>query len=239
MNCNTELEVWNTLASDYSNWITGQTCERGRLLHETLLKGIRDVCPPHASAVVDIGCGDGRILRELFADTAAAVVGVDGSEEMLTRAKANFPRLKTIEAALDSEIPIPSASADLVFCTMALMYAERIEIVLHEIARIMVPDGTALVAVPHPCFFNRRGALENFDYWESKRYAKYLDPVFPIPVFQIHRPLSAYVTAFREAGLFLESLLETRILAGPANEELRLRYEMPCHIIFVLKRLGA
>lgn len=236
MNRNAELEVWNDLASDYSKWIDGGISERGRLLHETLLKSIRDVCPRQASAVVDIGCGDGRIARELFADTGATVIGVDGSEKMLAQAKSCFPRMTTIKAALDSQMPILSSSADVVLCTMALMYAERIELVLSEIERILIPTGMALIAVPHPCFFNRRGTLENFDYWESKCYAKYLDPVFRSPVLQFHRPLSAYISAFRAARLMLETLIETRISPEPATDELRLHYKMPCHAIFVLKR---
>ena len=175
MNRNTELEIWNTLASDYSDWISGRTSERGKLLHDALLRGIRDVCPQSASSVIDIGCGDGRVLRELFLDSAVEDVGVDGSSKMLSQAKLALPRLKAIEAALDSQIPIPSATADLVLCTMVLMYFEDIQPVMHEVERIVVRDGTVIIAVPHPCYFNRRGALEAFfDYWKPKRYAKRL-----------------------------------------------------------------
>ncbi|HEX7224503.1 MAG TPA: class I SAM-dependent methyltransferase, partial [Candidatus Limnocylindria bacterium] len=53
-------------------------------------------------AVLDLGCGSGRLFRPLLDGGAASVVGLDGSPALLERARARIARDPVLGAAADS-----------------------------------------------------------------------------------------------------------------------------------------
>ncbi|GAB2880932.1 hypothetical protein GCM10022245_15150 [Streptomyces mayteni] len=102
--------------------------------------------------VLDLGCGAGHLAAEFLALGAARVVGVEGSETLLSAAKARLGD----EAELhrhDLERPLtflPDASFDL--ATMALVYhhIDAREQLLAELRRVLRPGGVLLVSTTHP-----------------------------------------------------------------------------------------
>ena len=85
----TRITHWDTIARKRDTW-RGM----GRWYHQRLAEIYRFHVSPNLR-VLEIGCGDGRLLASL---KPARGVGVDFSEEMLRRAKEHYPKLEFIHA---------------------------------------------------------------------------------------------------------------------------------------------
>jgi SAM-dependent methyltransferase len=101
--------------------------------------------------VLDVGCGDGGLTREL-AGLGARVTGIEVSERQLAAARA------ADDGALDTRylvgraeaIPLPDESFDLVVfrATLHHVAVEEMSAALDEAARVVRPDGLVYVAEP-------------------------------------------------------------------------------------------
>jgi ArsR family transcriptional regulator len=104
--------------------------------------------------VVDFGCGTGSLTVEL-ARWARHVTAIDRSESALTKARAEAARQGlqniTFLAADLGELPLPSASVDLVVVSQSLHHVSSIEAVLAEGARLLKVGGRMVVLelLPH------------------------------------------------------------------------------------------
>ena len=87
--------------------------------------------------VLDAGCGTGRYARLLTARGARQVVGVDLSPAMLARAAAEMNRIR---GRLE-RLPFASRSFDLIVSGLALPDVDRLEPVVSEWSRVLVPAG--------------------------------------------------------------------------------------------------
>lgn len=101
---------------------------------------------------VDLACGTGDLAFAVAAErTAARVVGIDASTEMLTLARA---RAAALGAGLDARIrfldgdmsalPLPARSADLITCGYGFRNAD-LHPALAECARVLRPGGVLAV----------------------------------------------------------------------------------------------
>lgn len=81
----TRKSHWNSIAKKRDNW-RGM----GRWYHRRLLEIYRFLVNPN-QRILEIGCGTGALIGQLEPSHA---VGIDFSEEMIDRAKANYPGLE-------------------------------------------------------------------------------------------------------------------------------------------------
>jgi malonyl-CoA O-methyltransferase len=92
--------------------------------------------------ILDAGCGKGRIAKRLkAADPAREVVGMDLSEEMLSRLP---PELTPVSGSV-LNMPFPDGSFDLVFCVEALEHAIDVPAAIHELSRVTGTNGTLVI----------------------------------------------------------------------------------------------
>jgi len=104
--------------------------------------------PTQAGRALDVACGTGRgvlVLRE----RSALVVGVDGTLEMLQRARAKADKPGSCFCRANAaELPFPDATFDLVSCLNFLHLfpgkAEKARFVF-EIGRVLKPGGIAVI----------------------------------------------------------------------------------------------
>jgi ubiquinone/menaquinone biosynthesis C-methylase UbiE len=87
--------------------------------------------------VFEAGCGTGLLLREA-ANVARSAVGLDLSRGMLAPARARG--LKVVQGSL-TDVPLPSASFDLVYSMKVLAHVPPIERAVAELARLTRPGG--------------------------------------------------------------------------------------------------
>lgn len=102
---------------------------------------------PVGACVLDLGCGAGPVLVKLDAQQYR-LIGMDYSTDMLQLARANLGAQAQQVSLIQGEceqIPLPNESVDMVVCLGVISYAESIEKALHEINRILKPNGQAIV----------------------------------------------------------------------------------------------
>lgn len=104
-----------------------------------------------ARRIYDLGCGPGtvtRLLGQRFPE--AKIVGVDGSAEMLLRARAECPTATFEQADLTTFTPGPDGEVDvdIIFSNAALHYLDEHERLFPRLLGALRPGGTLAVQMP-------------------------------------------------------------------------------------------
>ena len=118
-----------------------------------------ELVPPPGRLTVDVGCGEGRLARDLKA-LGHNVVAVDLLATMVEHARAADPELD-VRQANAADLPLDDGAADLVISFMTLMNTDDLEGAVREAARVLGPDGRYCVAIVHP--FGTAGAFTSRD----------------------------------------------------------------------------
>ena len=96
-------------------------------------------------SVLDVGCGDGLITREMAEICRGRVVGVDIDPEMIQAAK-EIPGRVELQVADAHELPFEKETFDLVTAHWVMLWLEHPLKALKEFNRVLKPDGTLLLA---------------------------------------------------------------------------------------------
>lgn len=129
------------------------------------------------SYILDIGCGYGRTLDELYHNGYHNLIGIDFSSGMIERGKKQFPYLD-LRVKKDTKIDLPDASVDAVilFAVLTCMRTnEEQEQLLSEIKRVLKPQGILYV----------NDFLLNTDERNLLRYEKYKETYGVYGVFEL------------------------------------------------------
>ena len=110
------------------------------------IEAILDTLP--SGTAVDTACGTGRLARRL-AGRGHHVVGVDGSVDMIRRARENVSGVSFVVGDLH-DLPVSNGSVDLVTNALALTHVADLDHVLTEFARVLRPGGAAIITDVHP-----------------------------------------------------------------------------------------
>lgn len=116
-------------------------------IHRTVLQVAAEQVS-HPGAILDVGCGTGRLLRSAGAGfPGARLFGVDPAPEMVRTAQASNPAgaITFLEATAE-ELPFPDAGFDLVFSTMTFHHWRDRARGIAEVRRVLTPDGRWLLA---------------------------------------------------------------------------------------------
>jgi SAM-dependent methyltransferase len=163
--------------------------------------------------MLDVGCGEGRLCR-MFRPLGLETVGVDPTRALLDRARALDPGGAYIEGMAES-LPFPDEAFDLAVSCLSLIDIPDYRRAIPEIARVLAPDGTLLVANLTPMNTagtgredlrwqtDAAGSLTHYaiDHYMTERWG--WEAWRDIRIANWHRPLSAYMKAFLGAGLVL------------------------------------
>jgi ubiquinone/menaquinone biosynthesis C-methylase UbiE len=108
-------DAWEAHASQWIDWARAPG-------HDSYWRFHRDqflsLLPPPGRWTVDIGCGEGRLSRDLKA-LGHHVVGVDGSPSMIAAARDVDPSMD-LRLADAAALPLEDASVDLAVAFMSL-----------------------------------------------------------------------------------------------------------------------
>ncbi|SFB79918.1 malonyl-CoA O-methyltransferase [Marinospirillum celere] len=106
--------------------------------------------PPTAEALLDLGSGPGHWTARLAKDyPEARVAGLDLSAAMIRQAKTRYPALNWIRADA-ANLPLASASLDLIFSNLAIQWCPQTKALLAGIYRILKTEGRALITTLLP-----------------------------------------------------------------------------------------
>lgn len=92
--------------------------------------------------IVDVGCGTGRFSAALADRFAAEIIAVDPSRSMLAKAmqSVRHPRVRFLSGA-GEQLPVPDASADLLFLSMVYHHLADAGAAALEFFRVLRPRG--------------------------------------------------------------------------------------------------
>jgi SAM-dependent methyltransferase len=184
--------------------------------HDDLLA----LLPPVAGRrVLDLGCGAGQLAHHLATGGAAEVIGVDLSERMLERARAEWahPRVTYRREAIE-ELVFERARFDLVVSSLAFHYVEDYAGLMAKIAAWLAPGGVLVYSIEHPIYTARlpgEGWVVDAEGrrtgWRLDRYAEEgprEETWFVTGVRKVHRTLATLIDGLIDAGLVVERLVE-------------------------------
>lgn len=132
--------TWKWDASEYARNSSAQEGWAKQLMASLALAG--------REAVLDIGCGDGKITAELARMVpGGSVLGIDSSSEMIDLARSTFPR--RLHPNLDFEVADALSLEwkerfDVAFSNAALHWVRDHATVLRGVAALLKPGGRAL-----------------------------------------------------------------------------------------------
>ena len=125
-------------------------------LDQAVVRPILDRYPP--GRALDAACGTGRWAAYL-SQRGHVVQGVDESPDMLDVARTNVPDARFSRGDLRS-LPLPSASVDLVVCSLGLTHLPDLDEPLAEFARVLRPGGHAVLSNIHHLSLPLGGVVE-------------------------------------------------------------------------------
>ena len=205
-------EAWRDEAEHWAAWARTPGLDTYHWLYN--LPAFLRLVPAPGDLTVDVGCGEGRVGRELVT-RGHRVAGVDYSEFLARLAgHGDLPVPVTVGDGVC--MPVRSRVADLVVCYMVLQDVDDLTGVLSEIGRILRPDGVLCAAVVHP--FNSSGFFAPDDsnhtffaggYMRTMRHSIVAERDGLTMTFNMeHRPLETYSAALEASGFVVEALRE-------------------------------
>tara|TARA_B100000809_G_scaffold266506_1_gene329565 strand:- start:1851 stop:2606 length:756 start_codon:yes stop_codon:yes gene_type:complete len=208
----TNAELYNRSASDW------QRTEPILLSDFTARPFVLSWCKPiEGQHVLDLGCGEGYIARQLKKRGAARVEGIDISREMIAGATATEKAepLGIHFQVGDASQPtgFDDETFDLVVAVFLFNYVDREQMtsIMKEAFRVLRSGGRFIFSVPHPCFpFLHEEQPPFYFQRDGAGYFSGRDRLFEgriwrrdgtnVPVRCVHKTLDDYFHSLAAAG---------------------------------------
>ncbi|MEL7204833.1 MAG: class I SAM-dependent methyltransferase [Pseudomonadota bacterium] len=228
---------WTEVAEDWIAWVRTEDHDAFWAYRDAFEQFVGHV----SGAGLEIGAGEGRICRVLQG-LGYNMTALEPVAAFLEAARAENSATSYIQASA-SKLPLASESFDLVVLYNVLMDVDDLDASVKEAARVLTPEGRMIVGIVHPVF----------DVFMAAKSGETLSPYFEPHVLDTEvaanglimrfrgwmRPLSAYVNACADAGLFVTRMEEPRPdPAHPATLRLTEQNSVPTFLWLELRRLS-
>jgi ubiquinone/menaquinone biosynthesis C-methylase UbiE len=205
-------EAWEENADDWARWARTPG-------HDTYWKFHRDrfleLVPPPGRLTLDVGCGEGRLARDLK-QLGHNVVAVDASPTLVLLAREADPELE-VHVADAAALPFDDGAADLALAFMSLMDMDDMTGAVGEIARVLEPGGRLVVAVVHP--INSAGTFASDEagspfvmpgsYFDRREYRESIERSgLQMTFASRHHTFADYVNTLIGAGFVVDAVRE-------------------------------
>jgi ubiquinone/menaquinone biosynthesis C-methylase UbiE len=174
--------------------------------------------PEPGEATLDVGCGEGRVSRDLVA-RGHRVTGLDASPTLLRAAAEADPAASHVQGRAEA-LPFPDASFDLIVAYNSLMDVADMPVAVAEASRVLGPGGRLCACVTHP-MADAGGWLDDEHFAVTESYLEQRQMQVPVErnglAFTFEGPaypLRDYADALESAGFAIEALREPADPAG-------------------------
>lgn len=195
--------------------------------------------------ILDLGCGDARLAKELFEKHSVEYTGIEGSNNMVKTASKSLEGLngQVIQTTMEQWEP-PQDTFHLALSRLAIHYVQDINRLFKKVHHALKPDGRFVFSVEHPVITStlqpsgvRTNWIVDNYFIEGYREQQWLGGT----VYKYHRSIEQYFGALQEAGFTVEHLRESaperHHFINDETYERRLR--IPLFLFFgARKRLG-
>jgi 2-polyprenyl-3-methyl-5-hydroxy-6-metoxy-1,4-benzoquinol methylase len=195
------LQSWQHNAQAWTQAVRSGAIEsRRQVTDQAILLAILGRQPER---VLDLGCGEGWLLRAL-ADRGIDAVGVDGDPTLVDAARAAGSPVvyhATYAQLTEAQVDVGS-DYDLISANFALLHQDIIGL-LAAMTTLLAPAGALVIQTLHPWTV---AAGDYQDGWREESFAGFAGDWQPMPWY--FRTLSSWFNALDMAGLRLLSLQE-------------------------------
>ncbi|MDX1347497.1 MAG: class I SAM-dependent methyltransferase [Thiomicrorhabdus chilensis] len=194
------VDSWKKNASQWSEAVRSGHIESRKLITNRAI--VEAVLSHSPESVLDIGCGEGWLIREL-ASQVPHLVGVDVVPDLIEQAESAGGGHFLVTSYEDIAAGALEGLFDVVVCNFSLLGKESVESLFGAVPASLKTDGVFIVQTPHPVV---AGDLPYIDGWRAGSWVGFgSDFVDPAPWY--FRTLESWVALFSDNGF---QLLEIR-----------------------------
>lgn len=196
---------WDANASRWTRAVRNQAiASRAAATDQAIVEAVKRRA---AQRVIDIGCGEGWLVRRLKQEIDCHVSGIDGSARLIANAIAADPngRYEVLcYRQLDDQAVGLQAPYDVAICNFALL-DDALVPTLTSIKRLLSPTGALIIQTLHPYITN--GDLPYVDGWRREDFSTFDDADWePMPWY--FRTFSTWLNDIETAGYTLANCHE-------------------------------
>lgn len=217
------IDSWTTNATPWTAAVREQRIESRKLVTDRAV--IDAVMSRSPTSVLDIGCGEGWLVRALAKAGVPTVIGVDAIPALIDQARAGGGgefRVASYEAIARGALDV---SVDVAVANFALIGKDAVDALIHAVPRLLAPSGALVVQTLHPVIAT--GDLPYKDGWRTGSWAGFSDD-FTDPAPWYFRTLESWVQLIVASGL---TLVEMREPMHPTTGK-------PASVVFVAEAAG-
>jgi SAM-dependent methyltransferase len=208
-------QAWEENAAAWVEWARAPGHDSYWRFHRDLFL---EILPSPSGRTLDLGCGEGRLARDLAA-LGHDVVGIDVVPAMVAAAREAAPEME-LHVADAAALPFEDGSFGLVVAFMSLQDVDDLHGAIRQAARVLAPGGRFCLAVVHPFgsagSFTERAPDAHFVIEGSYLDERTTDLAVErdgraMRFVSRHRPLETYVEQLAACGFLLERLREPKL----------------------------
>ena len=197
------VDSWHTNATPWVSAVREQRIESRRLVTDRAI--VDAVMSRKPEFVLDLGCGEGWLVRALSVQGVQRVIGVDVVPALVEQARAagggEF-HVASYEAIARGELHV---TVDVAVANFALIGKEAVDALIRSIPKLIRRGGALVIQTLHPVI--ACGDLPYEDGWRTGSWAGFSDD-FTDPAPWYFRTLETWVGLIASSGLMLTELRE-------------------------------
>jgi 2-polyprenyl-3-methyl-5-hydroxy-6-metoxy-1,4-benzoquinol methylase len=195
------LQAWHANARPWAAVVRDGNIESRRVVTNAAV--IDTVCAQAPNTVIDLGCGEGWLVRAL-ASRGIAVLGVDAVPELIELARSQPGgryHCLDYQAIARGEL---AETADVVVCNFSLLGETSVVDLIHVVPTLLNRDGVLVIQTLHP--HAACGDAPYEDGWRAGTWAGIEGDFSPAPPWYF-RTEESWVQLIHGAGLTLRQTL--------------------------------
>lgn len=215
------IDSWSKNTGPWTNAVRGGEIESRKLVTDkAIVDAVRSRSPRTG---IDIGCGEGWLVRALDGIQMTGIDVVPGLVDMASAAGGGDFRVMSYEEIGAGAL---SATADVAICNFSLIGKESVEGLLRAAPSLLRAGGALIVQTLHPHL--ACGDAPYQDGWREGSWSGFRADFTDAPPWYF-RTLETWVKLFSESGL---RLVEMREPVHPVTGK-------PVSVIFIGERAGS
>ncbi|MBE1160848.1 class I SAM-dependent methyltransferase [Dyella acidiphila] len=213
------LHSWQRNAQAWTNSVRDGQIESRRLVTDRAI--VQAVIDGQPHSVLDLGCGEGWLVRALAAEGLHAI-GVDAVPELIEHARRAGGEFH-VASYEDISAGRLSLRADTLVCNFALLGEASVAQLMTSLPHLLEPGGRLVVQTVHPLI--ACGEQAYADGWRQEEWSGF-GAAFVAPAPWYFRTLASWLSLFANTGWKL----------GEVREPLHPLTGKPASIIFIAQR---
>lgn len=141
---------WENVSEWYMKYLQEDTDSyHAKVIIPNLLRLLGDI---QNKKITDLGCGDGSI-GHILRDRGARIIGVDGSQNLITHARKNAHDSETyLVQDVRKGLPKECLKSDIFLSVLAVQNMDAIHKVFESVSKNLNPGGSFHIVTLHPSF---------------------------------------------------------------------------------------